>query len=289
MSCATFASKPARQIRLDREGRTNFADLAGGKQEPAPEKSEPLIVPLIIEPISVGNGTIVFEDQARGVTHVVDEINFLVPQFSSRKKDWTTFMTPTLSFRANGAPFNLEGQTIPFDISLKTEFALNVMDLGLPQYWAYALANENLQLARGTLSLENKLVFERHEDRLPTFSLQGTVTGRDIELTDNGEPVLSAASTEIVLDDISILNLELGLRSVSLESPFIKLVRKKDGSLNWMGYFTREPAPSNATAANGSVSPKAENATAETEIAAAGMWERHASSVQRDRAGGQRH
>ncbi len=255
---------PRINIRLDREGRTNFADLVGGKQEPSPEKSEPLIVPLIIEPISVGNGTIVFEDQARGVTHVVDEINFLVPQFSSRKKDWTTFMTPTLSFRANGAPFNLEGQTIPFDNSLKTEFALNVMDLGLPQYWAYALANENLQLAKGTLNLENKLVFERHEDRLPTFSLQGTITGRDIEMTDNGEPVLSAASTKIVLDDISILNLELGLRSVSLESPFIKLVRKKDGSLNWMGYFTRESVPANATAAHGGVSSTAENATVET-------------------------
>jgi len=252
---------PRVNIRLDPEGRTNFADLTGGKQEPAAEKSEPLIVPLIIEPVSVGNGTIVFEDQARGVTHVIDEINFLVPQFSSRKKDWTTFMTPTLSFRANGAPFNLEGQTIPFDNSLKTEFALNVMDLGLPQYWAYALANDNLQLAKGTLSLENKLVFERHEDSLPTFSLQGTVTGRDIELTDDGEPVLSAAAAEIVLDDISILNLQLGLRSVSLESPFIKLVRKKDGSLNWMGYFT--PAPTNATETKEGSPAKAENATAE--------------------------
>lgn len=261
---------PRINIRLDPEGRTNFADLAGDKQDPAPEKSEPLIVPLIIEPISVGNGTIVFEDQARGVTHVVDEINFQVPQFSSRKKDWTTFMTPTLSFRANGAPFNLEGQTRPFDNSLKTEFALNVMDLGLPQYWAYALASDNLQLAKGTLNLENKLVFERHEGRLPTFSLQGTITGRDIELTDDGEPVLSAASTEIVLDDISILNLQLGLRSVSLEKPFIKVVRKKDGSLNWMGYFTRGPAPANATAETKAATAEPENATAEVPVAVAG-------------------
>ncbi len=261
---------PRINIRLDRDGRTNFADLAGGKQEPAPEKSEPLIVPVIIEPVSVGNGTIVFEDQAHGVTHVVDEINFLVPQFSSRKKDWTTFMTPTLSFRANGAPFNLQGKTIPFDNSLKTEFALNVMDLGLPQYWAYALASDNLKLAKGTLNLENKLVFERHEDSLPTFSLQGTITGRDIELTDDGEPVLSAASTEIVLDDISILNLQLGLRSVSLESPFIKVVRKKDGSLNWMGYFTRGPAPANATTEAQTASAEPENATTGVPVAAAG-------------------
>ena len=254
---------PRINIRLDRAGRTNFADLQGGGQEPSPEKSAPLIVPLIVEPISIGNGTLVFEDQARGVRHVVDEINFHLPQFSSRKKDWTTFMTPTLSFRANGAPFNLEGQTIPFDNSLKTEFALNVMDLGLPQYWAYALASDNLKLSRGTLNLENKLIFERHENRLPTFSLQGTVTGRDIELTDDGEPVLSAAGAEIILDDISILNLQLGLRSVSLESPFIKVVREKDGSLNWMGYFSREPAPENATAGTA-------NATTESGVVAAG-------------------
>jgi uncharacterized protein involved in outer membrane biogenesis len=261
---------PRINIRLDQEGRTNYADLAGGAQEPAPEKSEPLIVPLIIEPVTVGNGTIVFEDQARGVTHVVDAISFQVPQFSSRKKDWTTSMTPTLSFRVNGAPFNLQGQTTPFHNSLKTEFNLNVVDLGLPQYWAYALASENLKLAKGTLNLENKLVFERYEGRLPTFSLQGTITGRDIELTDDGEPVLSAASTEIVLDDISILNLQLGLRSVSLERPFIKLVRKKDGSLNWMGYFTREPAPANATAETQAPSVGRENATTKAPVAAAG-------------------
>ena len=244
---------PRMRIRLNENGQTNFADLSGAPEEPAPERKRPTIVPLVIEPVTVGNGTLVFEDQARGVTHVVDEINFNLPQFSSRKKDWTTFMTPTLSFRVNGAPFNLEGQTIPFDNSLKTEFALNVVDLDLPQYWAYALARENLQLARGSLSLENKLVFERHEDALPTFSLQGTITGRDIELTDNGDPVLSAPKSELVLEDISILNLRLGLRSVTLEQPFVKLVRGKDGNLNWMGYFTPEPGAANATAANATV------------------------------------
>lgn len=261
---------PRIHIRLDQDGQTNFSDLTARSSEPQPaQREQPMLLPLVIEPFTIGNGTLTFEDQARGVSHVVDQIQFHLPQFSSRKKDWTTFMTPTLSFRANGAPFNLEGQTIPFDDSLKTEFALNVMDLGLPQYWAYAMASENLKLARGTLNLENKLVFERHEDSLPTFSLQGTVTGRDIELTDNGEPVLSAASTEIVLDDISILNLELGLRSVSLESPFIKLVRKKDGSLNWMGYFSRGQASANATAENEARPTEARNATSSLDVASA--------------------
>ncbi|MDO9582984.1 MAG: DUF748 domain-containing protein [Desulfomicrobium sp.] len=239
---------PRIHIRLDQDGQTNFSDLTAGSEESRPEnQGESMLLPLIVEPFTVIGGTLTLEDQARGVSHVVDQIEFNLPHFSSRKKDWQTFMTPTLSFRVNGAPFNLQGQTTPFHDSLRTEFDLNVVDLGLPQYWAYALASENLTLTKGTLSLENKLVFERHEDRLPTFSLQGTITGRDIELTDDGEPVLSAASTEIILEDISILNLQLGLRSVSLENPFIKLVRKKDGSLNWMHYFVTKVDPADST------------------------------------------
>ena len=239
---------PRIHIRLGQDGQTNFSDLTAGSAEPRPEnQGEPMLLPLIVEPFTVIGGTLTLEDQARGVSHIVDQIKFNLPHFSSRKKDWQTFMTPTLSFRVNGAPFNLHGQTTPFHDSLRTEFDLNVVDLGLPQYWAYALASENLRLTKGTLNLENKLVFERHEDRLPTFSLQGTITGRDIELTDDGEPVLSAASTEIILEDISILNLQLGLRSVSLENPFIKLVRKKDGSLNWMHYFLAKGDPADPT------------------------------------------
>ncbi|MGE4440211.1 MAG: DUF748 domain-containing protein [Desulfomicrobium sp.] len=244
---------PRIHIRLDADGQTNFSDLTAAPGEPKPDKpGEPMLLPLIVEPFTVGNGTLTFEDQAKGVSHVVDQIQFNLPRFSSRKKDWETFMTPTLSFRVNGAPFNLEGQTIPFSDSLKTEFDLNVIDLALPQYWAYAMASENLELAQGFLNLESKLSFEQHEDSLPTFSLQGTITGHDIELTDQGEPVLSAARTEIVMDDISILNLRLGLRSVLLERPFLKVVREKDGSLNWMHYFAREdsaqpPSVHNAT------------------------------------------
>jgi hypothetical protein len=241
---------PRIHIRLGQDGQTNFSDLtAGSTEQGADTPGEPMLLPLIVEPFTIGNGTLTLEDQARGVSHVVDQIEFNLPRFSSRKKDWETFMTPTLSFRANGAPFNLEGRTTPFSNSLKTEFDLNVIDLALPQYWAYAMASENLKLSKGFLTLESKLAFEQYEDALPSFSLQGTITGNDIELTDGDEPVLTAARTEVVMDDISILNLQLGLSSVALEQPFLRIVRHKDGSLNWMHYFGAPDAPP-ASAAN---------------------------------------
>ena len=261
---------PRIHIRLGQDGQTNFSDLTATPPKTEPENGdEPLLLPLIVEPFSIGNGTLTFEDQARGVIHIVDQIQFNLPQFSSRKKDWETFMTPTLSFRVNGAPFNLEGRTIPFSDSLKTEFDLNVIDLALPQYWAYAMASENLKLTRGFLNLESKLSFEQHEDTLPTFSLQGTITGSDIELTGDGEAVLSAARTEVVIDDISILNLKLGLHSVVLEQPFVRIVREKDGSLNWMRYFVSDDAAKADTERN-ATQPKmaqAENAASEDENA----------------------
>lgn len=255
---------PRIHIRLGQDGQTNFSDLTAGSGEPDPGKTDtPMLLPLIVEPFTIGNGTLTLEDQARGVSHVVDEIQFNLPRFSSRKKDWETFMTPTLSFRANGAPFNLEGRTIPFSNSLKTEFDLNVIDLALPQYWAYAMARENLKLSKGFLTLESRLAFEQFEDALPSFSLQGTITGHDIELADDGEPVLTAARTEIVMEDISILNLQLGLDSVLLEQPYLRVVRKKDGSLNWMHYFGAPDAPVQVSGnATGEIDAASLNATA---------------------------
>lgn len=239
---------PRLRIRLHPDGSTNFSDLTtGGDPQPAEPKAKATVFPFIVEPFTLGNGTLVLEDRIKGVTHIVDQIEFLVPHVSSRKKDWETFTTPTLSFRVNEASFNLQGQTIPFHNSLKTEFTLDLVDLGLPKYWAYVPVRPELQLARGSLALQSKLSFEQHEDRLPTFSLQGTITGSDIELTDEGQTVLSAERTEIVMDDISILNLQLGLRSVSLERPFLKVVRRHDGVLNWIRYFTPEDS-GNATA-----------------------------------------
>jgi uncharacterized protein involved in outer membrane biogenesis len=254
---------PRLHIRLNEDGQTNFADLTA-TNETASTESEPTssIIPFIVEPFIVGNGTIVLEDRIKNVTHVVDRIEFQVPHVSSRKKDWETYTTPTLSFRFNGAPFNLQGQTIPFHNSLKTEFTFDMVDLGLSKYWTYVPAREELQLAKGSLALQSKLSFEQHEDSLPTFSLQGTVTGSDIELTDNGVPVLSAVRTEIVMDDISILNLQLGLRSVTLEEPFLKVVRQQDGALNWIRYFTPEAAE-NATVAE-NVPEKTDSPAAKT-------------------------
>jgi uncharacterized protein involved in outer membrane biogenesis len=255
---------PRITIRLDENGRTNFADLTEGPKDPKPETEERMLFPVIVEPFSLGNGTIVFKDEIRDVTHVVDRIDFELPRFSSRKKDWETFMTPTLSFRVNGAPFNLEGETIPFSDSLKTEFDLDMVDLGLPRYWAYVPVNDSLQLSKGLLNLETKLAFEQHEDRLPTFSLQGTVTGRDIELTDAGKPVLTAESAQVVMEDISILNLQLGLSSIRLDNPFVNIVRRKDGSLNWAGYFVTAPASKDVPAKTHNATDTAEESPGKT-------------------------
>lgn len=246
---------PRLHIRLDEDGQPNFADLtATTPEDPDKDTADTVLIPVIIEPFSIGNGTVVLEDGTRKATHVIDRIDLRVPRFSSRKTDWETFMTPSLSFRVNGAPLTLQGRTIPFHDSLKTQFDLSVVELGLPQYWPYVPASKDLKLAKGTLTLNNTLVFEQHEGALPTFSLQGSITGQDLELTDQGDTVFSAPRTEVVLDDISITNLRLGLKSVTMDSPFLKIVRLKDGTLNWAGYFATPPDThdTNATAGNSS-------------------------------------
>ena len=189
---------PRLHIRLDENGKSNFEDLiSSGSPE---KKDSPNIFPVIAKPFELQNGTVIFEDEARGVTHTVDEVLFHLPHFSSRKKDWEVFMNPVLSFRLNGAPFHLQGQTIPFHNTLKTEFSLELTDLPLPKYWAYVPVSKKLALSKGSLTLENKLAFEQHEGKLPTFSIQGSVTGRDIEMTGGGQTVFTAERMQVVMD-----------------------------------------------------------------------------------------
>lgn len=242
-------------LRAAKDGSFNTDDLAASGNKTATEpKSEPFIPPIIVEPFQIQNGTIVLEDQLREVTHTVDQINFDIPKFSSRKKDWTTFMEPVLAFRVNGAPFHLKGQTMPFHDSLKTEFTLDLVDLELPTYWTYVPASKDLKLTNGTLALESKLTFEQHENILPTFSLQGTIRGSNLIMREHESTVFSAQKAEITMDDISILNLHLGLKQVLLEEPFIHIVRRQNGSINWAQYFA-QPAEHKKTATQ-------ENATA---------------------------
>lgn len=258
---------PRLHIRLDENGKSNFEDLiSSGSPE---KKDSPNIFPVIAKPFELQNGTVIFEDEARGVTHTVDEVLFHLPHFSSRKKDWEVFMNPVLSFRLNGAPFHLQGQTIPFHNTLKTEFSLELTDLPLPKYWAYVPVSKKLALSKGSLTLENKLAFEQHEGKLPTFSIQGSVTGRDIEMTGGGQTVFTAERMQVVMDDLSILNLNVGLKSVSLDKPFLRVTRGKNGAVNWAEYFTQSkssPAAGKASATARTNSTLQANSTVQTSV-----------------------
>jgi len=238
---------PRLNLALDKDGQTNIKDLTTTTEQKDAPESEHSPLPLIVEPLNITNGTLTFEDQNRGISHILDQINFSLPKFSSRQKDWETFMSPTLSFCVNGAPLHLEGRTMPFSHTLRTEFDLQAAHLTLPQYWTYAMARQNLQLLQGELDIESQLVFEQHENKLPTFSIQGQITGQNIKLVDAQDQVLFLPQVQMKIDDISILNQHLKLGSLNIEEPFIKIVRHKDQTLNWATYFTSELETQNAT------------------------------------------
>lgn len=249
---------PRLHICLDEQGQLNFADLVTGSEEPSePTRTTPL--PLIIEPFVLEQGAITFTDNMHNSTHVVDRIDFRVPHISSRQKDWKTFMTPALSFQLNGAPFMLQGRTIPFDNSLKTQFDLDGLDLDLSRYWSYVPVVDDLRLVAGTLALNLSLIFEQHAGGLPTFSLSGHILGQDINLADETGSVLTAPRLEIALEDISVLKQHVVVQNISVDQPLMRVVRHQDETLNWTRYF----AAANSGAQNSTDRPEsaAQNST----------------------------
>ena len=57
-------------------------------------------------------------------------------------------------------------------------------------------------------------------------------------MTGGGQTVFTAERMQVIMDDLSILNLNVGLKSVSLDKPFLRVTRGKNGAVNWAEYFT---------------------------------------------------
>ena len=224
-------------------GRYSISDLAGAKgQDPAASESNATegsaIFPFALYDFEVSNATIVFDDRPRDKKHVISDLNLSIPFTSSFLNLQKEFTQPSFKAVVNGDPIELKGRTLPFDKSMRTEFELGAMDIDLCQYWRYVPLDTPLELVKGRFSSAISLIFERPDDHSVHLFLGGggKLTDLALESPDDGQ-VCSLKQLSFEMEKYSLGDNLLVLTDVTMDSPYFKVVRHEDDSINWAGYF----------------------------------------------------
>ncbi|BCS89706.1 DUF748 domain-containing protein [Pseudodesulfovibrio sediminis] len=245
-------------------GKYSISDLMaasdnGDKPEDAPadEEDEGAVFPFALYGFELSNATILFDDQPHNKKHVISDIFLRVPFTSSIMDKRKEFTQPKFTAVINGDPVELKGRTLPFDESLLTEFELGAVDVDLNQYWNYVPVETPLKLEEGRFTSDISLFFERPDAQRLNLFLGGGGTLSNLKLSDPKEgSVLSLKKLAFQMERFSLGDNALVLTSVTLDSPFFKIIRQKDNAINWATYFPGpekgEKSPADKTQAEAS-------------------------------------
>ena len=225
-------------------GRYSISDLFGtpeAKTQPS-EKPKPeekgTVFPFALYGFEMSNSTIIFDDRPHNKKHVISKIFLRVPftsSFASMKKEFTQ---PKFTAVVNGDPVELTGRTLPFDETLLTEFELGAVDIDLNQYWQYVPIKTPLKLANGKFTSDISLFFERPDAQRLNLFLGGGGKLTNMKLNDpKGKSVLSVKEIAFEMERFSLGDNALIIKSISLDSPYCKMIRNQNNSINWANYF----------------------------------------------------
>jgi uncharacterized protein involved in outer membrane biogenesis len=223
--------------------RFNFSDIVE-RLAAKPGTGEP--ARFAVNNIELADGAIDIDDRVVGRRHAVTELAIGIPFISSLPDDEDIQVKPVVAARVNGAPFRLEGETLPFADSLETSLSFRASGLQLPTYLGYAPVPLRFSVPRGELDTDLRLVFRRavaaRADR-PAQPARLLLTGRAairdfaLQPQDMDEPLVEWRALEIVLDEVGLLARSAKVASVTLNAPVLRATRRADGSLAGLAAF----------------------------------------------------
>ena len=238
-----------------KNGKLNIDDLLQPsktkKDKPEPDNSSANFK-FSIHNIELTQGRIDFVDRLEGAKHKIDKINIGIPVVSNLDHHVNTFVKPHLSFAVNGAPFDIMGSTKPFDVTKETKLNIDIKNLDLTHYVHYLPDNLNFQLASGQLSTKLVVNFSLLKDKKPAITLKGTITGSDIELTQEDGRLFYLKRINTDLAQTNILDFKLHIANLELDSPDLLVKRDSKGELNLTKLVSEQEKPTEKAPETGS-------------------------------------
>jgi uncharacterized protein involved in outer membrane biogenesis len=239
-------TQPYIKITRNQDASYNFSDLLEKKESKPPEKGKPKPLRFSLNNIRIENGSIDFWDGPVQIKHTVRELNIGVPFISNIPSYIERFVRPHFSAKINDTPYVLEGTTKPFADSLETSFDINIKDLDIPYYLAYAPTKMNFKIVSALLDTQTKLSFIETKDKKPSITISGNVSLKKIAVDDGkNKPLLRLPLLDVSIAPSEPITKIIHISKISIQSPELEIRRDEKGVANVQILFpeTKETRP----------------------------------------------
>jgi hypothetical protein len=224
-------TKPSITIVRNEDRTYSIQDLLDEVSKPKPSKAPADEKPLrfSVNNIRVEGGSIDFDDRAERTKHTVRDLTIGIPFLSNipSKVDITT--QPVFEARVNGTPFSLHGTSTPFSETRETSVEIELSDMDLPHYFAYAPPSIPWRLVSGRLDAKIRAVFTQPPGKKPALVLSGTAALRNFSAESGGRPLMRWDRFEASVDSFDVFGRRVRIRSLKAIAPESWMRREKMG------------------------------------------------------------
>jgi uncharacterized protein involved in outer membrane biogenesis len=211
----------------------NFSDLIEKKESKPPEKEKPKPLRFSLNNIKIENGSIDFSDEPKQIKHTVRELTIGIPFLSNFPYYIQRYVQPHFSAKINGTPYTIQGKTKPFAESRESSFDINIKDLDIPYYLAYAPMKMNFKIVSAYLDTQAKISFIETKDKKPSIRVEGNVSLKKIAADDmHNKPLLRLPLLDVFIAPSEPLSKIIHLSRISIQSPEVQIQRDGKGALN---------------------------------------------------------
>ncbi|GFE61404.1 DUF748 domain-containing protein [Geobacter sp. AOG2] len=199
-----------------------------------------------INNITLDSGSVDFDDRAvdGGRRHTVRNLKVAVPFISNIPYLVEKYTDPLISAQVNGAPFSFSGKVKPLSKSMETSVHIDLKQLDLPGYVAYAPVRPPADLASGKLTIATDVSYRVSADKKPELSVKGLVRLDNIAVNlREGQPLFRLPSLQIRASDLEIFAQRFLLDTVTVEG--FELFAGRSSAGQWM-YQQLLPKPAGA-------------------------------------------
>ena len=227
--------KPYINVVRNEDRTYNFSDLIDEftKGPPGP-KSPPGPTPrFALNNIQIMDGKIDFDDRPEQTKHSITAIKIGVPFISSIPSQVEIKVQPSFYALVNDAPFQIDGETKPFEDSHESNIHLDIDKLQIPKYVEYSPVELNFKVPSGQLTSKLTVTFRTIKDKPSVLSISGNVGIADFVLREKTDtPLLNLPGFDVFIDDVEVFTKQATLKSVKLQAPELYVTRNRDGTLN---------------------------------------------------------
>jgi uncharacterized protein DUF748 len=229
---AISLTKPFLTIVRNEDRTYSIQDLIDEALKPKPtEKSKKEEAPLrfSVNNIRVEGGSVDFDDRAERTKHTVRELRIGIPFLSNIPSQVEITTQPVFEARINGTPFSLHGASKPFSETRETTVDIDLSDMDLPHYFAYAPPSIPWKLASGRLDAKIRVVFTQPRRGNAALVLSGTAALRNFATENAGRPLLAFDRFEAVVDSFDVFEQKARIRSLKAVGPEAWVRREAKG------------------------------------------------------------